>query len=148
MPCTGTGTALRSIPASDGPVRHDRRIMNAEIYHASKKRLLLSWDIDFLLFMTLWELLSYFLSLDASVPFWAPYLMFLVIRAISGKYIGSIGNLFLGIDKASNGFGWDGGFGFRSTSTSLRLVVLLLDCTLAGSGTPKLKIEIHGFWHG
>jgi len=102
MPCTGTGTALRSIPASDGPVRHDRRIMNTEIYHASKKRLLLSWYIDFLLFMTLWGLLSYFLSLDASVPFWAPYLMFLVIRAVSGNYIGSFGDLFLGIDKASN----------------------------------------------
>jgi len=73
--------------------------METEIIHASKKRLLLSWYIDFLFFMTLWELLSYFLRLDTSVPFWVPYLLFIVIRAISRKYIGSIGYLFLGIEK-------------------------------------------------
>lgn len=73
--------------------------MDTNVYHASKKRLLLSWYIDFLFFLTLWGLLSYFLSLDENVLFWVPYLLFVVIRAISGKYIGSIGYLFLGIDK-------------------------------------------------
>jgi hypothetical protein len=76
--------------------------METEIIHASKKRLLLSWYIDFLFFMTLWELLSYFLRLDTSVPFWVPYLLFIVIRAISRKYIGSIGYLFLGIEKETS----------------------------------------------
>lgn len=75
--------------------------MSTKAYQASKKRLLLSWFIDFLFFMTLWGLLSYFLSLDASLPFWFPYLVFIIIRAISGKYIGSIGYSFLGIDKES-----------------------------------------------
>ncbi len=73
--------------------------MRINIYQASKKRLFLSWYIDFLFFMTLWGLLSYFLSLEASMPFWGPYLFFIAIRAISGKFIGSIGYLFLGIDK-------------------------------------------------
>ncbi|MGZ5054729.1 MAG: hypothetical protein ACXWAT_07280 [Methylobacter sp.] len=73
--------------------------MDTNVYHASKKRLLLSWYIDFLFFLTLWDLLSYFLSLDENAPFWVPYLLFVVIRMISGKYIGSIGYLFLGIDK-------------------------------------------------
>ena len=73
--------------------------MNTETYQASKKRLFLSWYIDFLFFMTLWGLLSYFLGLEATIPFWVPYLLFVVIRAISGKFIGSIGYLFLGINK-------------------------------------------------
>lgn len=49
--------------------------------------------------MTLWGLLSYFLGMEAAIPFWAPYLLFVVIRAISGKYIGSIGYIFLSINK-------------------------------------------------
>lgn len=73
--------------------------MNTETYRASKKRLFLSWYIDFLFFMTLWGLLSYFLVMDAALPFWVPYLLFVVIRAISGKYIGSIGYMFLSINK-------------------------------------------------
>ncbi|NJA07567.1 hypothetical protein HC024_17795 [Methylococcaceae bacterium WWC4] len=73
--------------------------MNAEPYQASKKRLLLSWYIDFLFFMTLWELLAYYLGLGASIPFWVSYLLFVVMRAISRKFIGSIGYLFLGIDN-------------------------------------------------
>ncbi len=76
--------------------------MDNEIYHASKKRLLLSWYLDFLFFMTLWGLLSYFLGLDANVPFWVPYLIFIVIRAILGKFVGSIGHLFLEIEKETN----------------------------------------------
>lgn len=75
--------------------------MNTAINQASKKRLVLSWYLDFLFFMTLWGILAYFLSFEGSLPFWAPYLIFIVIRAISGKYIGSIGYLFLGIDKES-----------------------------------------------
>ncbi len=73
--------------------------MDTNVYHASKKRLLLSWYIDFLFFMTLWGLLSYFLSIEASIPFWVPYLLFMAIRVVSGKYIGSIGYIFLGIEK-------------------------------------------------
>lgn len=73
--------------------------MNTEIYQASKKRLFLSWYIDFLFFMTLWGLLLYFLGLETSIPFWVPYLIFIAVRAISGKFIGSIGYLFLGINK-------------------------------------------------
>ena len=34
--------------------------------NASKKRLVLAWYIDFLLFMALWGLLSYFLNIDTS----------------------------------------------------------------------------------
>jgi hypothetical protein len=75
------------------------RNMSTETYQASKKRLFLSWYIDFLFFMTLWGFLSYYLGLEASVPFWVPYLLFIAIRAISGKFIGSIGYLFLGINK-------------------------------------------------
>lgn len=71
------------------------------INQASKKRMLLSWYIDFLFFMTLWGLLSYFLKLEESVPFWAPYALFLAIRTIASKYIGSIGCSFLSIDKSS-----------------------------------------------
>ena len=66
---------------------------------ATKKRLLLSWYIDFLFFMALWGLLSYFMKLEESVPFWTPYLAFLLIRAITSKCIGSIGFSFLSIDK-------------------------------------------------
>ena len=47
----------------------------SNINQASKKRLLISWYIDFLFFMTLWGLLSYF--------------------------IGSIGYSFLSIEKSS-----------------------------------------------
>lgn len=61
----------------------------------------LSWYIDFLFFMTLWGMLSYFLGFEGGLPFWVPYLIFIVIRAVSGKYIGSIGYQFLGIDKES-----------------------------------------------
>ncbi len=74
--------------------------MDTEIFQASKKRLVLSWYIDFLFFMTLWGLLSYFLKLDSSLPFWVPYLVFFVIRAVTGKYVGSIGYAFLGIEHA------------------------------------------------
>lgn len=73
--------------------------MDTNILYASKKRLLLSWYIDFLFFMTLWGLLSYLLHLEVNVPFWVPYLLFVVVRAVSGSYIGSIGYLFLGIEK-------------------------------------------------
>lgn len=73
--------------------------MDPKKYSVSKKRLLLSWYIDFLFFMTLWGLLSYFLNLDANLPFWVPYIIFFIIRALAGKYIGSIGYIFLGIDK-------------------------------------------------
>lgn len=75
--------------------------MNDNIYYVSKKRLFLSWYIDFIFFMTLWGLLSYFLSLDSTFPFWAPYLLFMIIRASYGKYISSIGYVFLGIDNES-----------------------------------------------
>lgn len=75
--------------------------MHTEIFKVSRKRLLLSWYIDFLFFMTLWGLLAYFLGLDAEMPFWVPYVTFGVIRAISGRYIGSIGYSFLGIDRVS-----------------------------------------------
>ncbi len=71
------------------------------INKASKKRLILSWYIDLLFFMTLWGLLSYFIKLEESVPFWAPYVVFLVIRAATSKYFGSIGYSFLSIDKNS-----------------------------------------------
>ena len=73
--------------------------MEPKKYSVSKKRLFLSWYIDFLFFMTLWGLLSYFLNLEANLPFWVPYILFLIIRALTGKYIGSIGHIFLGIDK-------------------------------------------------
>ena len=66
---------------------------------ASKKRLLLAWYIDFLFFMTLWGLLTYFLSLENSLPIWAPYLTFLIVRTLATKFIGSIGYSFLSIDK-------------------------------------------------
>jgi len=82
-------------------VGHDGEIMDNRTYQVSKKRLFLLWYIDFLFFMTFWGLLSYFIDLVAKLPFWMPYLLFVVIRAISGKYIGSIGYLFLGIDKES-----------------------------------------------
>jgi len=70
-----------------------------EMIQASRKRLLLSWYIDFLLFITVWELLSYFLSIKESVPPWAPYAAFLAVRTISYKFIGSIGSAFMSIDK-------------------------------------------------
>ncbi|WP_027156854.1 hypothetical protein [Methylobacter luteus] len=72
---------------------------NQSINQASKKRLLLSWYLDFLFFMTLWVLLSYFLGLDESMPFWEPYVVFVVIRLITSKFIGSIGYTFLSINK-------------------------------------------------
>ena len=71
------------------------------IFQASRKRLLLSWYIDFLLFITVWELLSYFLNIKDSVPFWAPYAAFLAVRTISYKNMGSIGSTFMSIDKDS-----------------------------------------------
>lgn len=73
----------------------------SSINQASKKRLLISWYIDFLFFMSFWGLLSYFMKLEESVPFWAPYAAFLVIRALTSKFIGSIGYSFLSIDKSS-----------------------------------------------
>lgn len=71
------------------------------INKASKKRLVLAWYIDFLLFMALWGLLSYFIGLDSSIPFWAPYLAFVIIRTVATRLIGSIGYSFLSIDKDS-----------------------------------------------
>lgn len=68
---------------------------------ASRKRLLLSWYIDFLFFMTLWGLLAYFMKFEDKAPFWLPYVAFVVIRATTARFIGSIGYSFLGIDKNS-----------------------------------------------
>ncbi|NPA73844.1 MAG: hypothetical protein GXO12_03960 [Epsilonproteobacteria bacterium] len=73
--------------------------MDIQTYYASKKRLFLSWYIDFILFMTLWYLISYFLGLEDNLPFWAPYSVFIIIRTILEKIFGSIGYFFLSIDK-------------------------------------------------
>jgi len=67
--------------------------------HASRKRLLLSWYIDFLFFMTLWDLLTYLFRPDEVVPYWIPIVVFVVIRAVISKYIGTIGRNFMSIDK-------------------------------------------------
>jgi hypothetical protein len=82
-------------------IQNDGESMHTEIFKVSRRRLLLSWYIDFLFFMTLWGLLAYFLSPDVEIPFWVPYATFGVVRAVSGKYIGSIGYSFLGIDRVS-----------------------------------------------
>lgn len=74
---------------------------DTEVIKASKKRLLLSWYIDFLFFMTLWELLVYFVDTESKAPFWLPYTAFAIIRFVSEKYIGSVGLNFLGINKDS-----------------------------------------------
>lgn len=76
-------------------------MMNTAINQLSKKRLVLSWYIDFLFFMTLWGIVSYLFHFEASLPDWVPYLLFMIIRTISGKYIGSIGYQFLSLDKES-----------------------------------------------
>ena len=94
------------------------------INQASKKRLLLSWYIDFLFFMTLWGLLSFFVKLEESVPFWAPYAAFLVIRAATTKYIGSIGYSFLSIDK--NGLSVSDNILRKENWLSILLGVLLI----------------------
>ena len=70
----------------------------SSINQAPKKRLLISWYIDFLFFMSLWGLLSYFMKFEESVPFWVPYAAFPVIRALTSKFIGY---RFLSIDKSS-----------------------------------------------
>ena len=75
--------------------------MEPNKYPVSKKRLLLSWYIDFLFFMTLWGLLSYVFKLEESVHFWVSCVLFVIIRAYLGKRVGSIGYLFLGIEKES-----------------------------------------------
>ncbi|MFW2438666.1 MAG: hypothetical protein ACN4GR_04780 [Arenicellales bacterium] len=74
----------------------------SSIFEVSKKRVFLSWYIDFLFFITLWELMSYFLGLNNSLPFWVPYIFFITIRAMTGKYLGSVGHLFLSINRESN----------------------------------------------
>lgn len=75
--------------------------MDTERYQVSRKRTLLSWYIDFLLFDVMWILLLYFLNLDSDLPFWLPYLIFVIVRFVIAEYIGSIGNSFLGIDDKS-----------------------------------------------
>ncbi|MEH6347120.1 MAG: hypothetical protein V7785_18635 [Bermanella sp.] len=95
---------------------------------ASKKRLLLAWYIDFLFFMTLWGLLTYFLSLENSLPIWAPYLTFLVVRTVATKFVGSIGYSFLSIDKDSLSVNQDI-FSKENWLTILLGVVLLLEGT-------------------
>lgn len=72
--------------------------MENQIYQASKKRLFLSWYIDLLLFLTLWQLLGFFTHLNDNTPFWMPYLIFIVIEFFFKKYIGSVGAFFLSIN--------------------------------------------------
>ena len=69
------------------------------LLQASKKRLLLSWYIDFLFFMTIWGGLTYIIDVDGIAPFWVPYVVFVVVRAVSFKFVGSIGFSFLSINK-------------------------------------------------
>ena len=71
------------------------------LHLASKKRRLLSLYIDFLLFMTLWGILSYYLAPDGNMPFWLPYIAFVVARTLLTKFYGSIGDSFLSIDRDS-----------------------------------------------
>jgi hypothetical protein len=71
------------------------------LHLASKKRRLLSLYIDFLLFMTLWGILSYYLAPDRNMPFWLPYIAFVVARTLLTKFYGSIGDSFLSIDRDS-----------------------------------------------
>lgn len=68
---------------------------------ASKKRILLAWYIDLLLFSVSWNLLSYFLNLQIHLPIWSQYACFVVIQVIALKTIGSAGHVFLGINLAS-----------------------------------------------
>ncbi len=68
-------------------------------YQASRKRLALSWYIDFLFFMSLWSLLAYFLSPAAGLPFWLPYAVFVVTRAVLSRFTGSVGYVCLSIDR-------------------------------------------------
>ena len=71
----------------------------SDIYLVSKKRILLSWYVDLLLFLTAWELLVYFLNLQAALPFWLPFILLFITRALLSKLIGSPGLFFLSIDK-------------------------------------------------
>jgi hypothetical protein len=68
-------------------------------YYASRKRLILSWYIDFLFFISLWMLLDYFFEVEVLAPVWLPYTLFVAIRLITQKYIGSIGLISLSINK-------------------------------------------------
>lgn len=65
----------------------------------SKKRKFLAWYIDFLFFLSLWALLEHFIGNRHSIPFWVPYVLFISVRFITTKYLGSIGMTFLGISN-------------------------------------------------
>lgn len=68
------------------------------IYLVSMKRILLSWYIDLLIFFALWELTSYLLEWVAFLPFWAPYISLILIRAAASKAVGTPGLYFLSIN--------------------------------------------------
>lgn len=76
-------------------------IQNGAWIEASLKRVLLAWYIDFLFFMVLWVPLGYLVGIQG-IPFWLPYIAFIVIRPLVAKYIGSIGNHALSISGHNN----------------------------------------------
>ena len=97
----------------------------------TNKRLLLSWYLDFLFFMTVWGLLVYFLRIADGLPFWVPFMVFLALRKLTSRYIDSIGYKCLSID--GDNMSVDRDIHVKETWLSITLgVLLILD------GTKKL----------
>ena len=68
---------------------------------ASKKRLFLSWYLDLLFFLSAWGLLAHAMKDNVAFPGWLPYVVFVVVRSLTGKLVGSIGYRALSIDRAT-----------------------------------------------
>ena len=68
-----------------------------QLIPASKKRLVLSVYIDFLLFSALWGLGSYFLVTEGDTPFWLQLAVFSVLEAMLMWQFSSPGLYFLSI---------------------------------------------------
>ncbi len=76
--------------------------MNDELVYASKKRLLLSWYIDFLMFKPLSEMILYSYDPDYSLPSWMLLIAFFVFRIFLIIVARSPSEYMLGIDTLSD----------------------------------------------
>lgn len=118
--------------------------MGVAMRGASRKRILLAWYIDLLLFSVLWGLLSYYLNLEIHLPIWVQYACFVIIEVIVLKTVGSVGYVFLGINLASGAVEPDT-FQRESWLTILIGVLLILEGTKQSVRWTQINVPIPAF---
>jgi hypothetical protein len=73
--------------------------MEDDVIIASKKRMFLAWYLDFILFMALTRIATYFLLPSKELPFWMAFIVFVVVEVAANKTLGSPGMHMLSINR-------------------------------------------------